>query len=122
MGVSNPYLLVCELGPESTLSFDTLVVLNNFTSLHHESRNYSLENPVLVMNVHPKFTRAKKSKILARLRQILLKQLHYDPLNLISSLSFGTYLDIHVDLNMLQCKSWHLAVDLGLVLRVVTVL
>jgi len=116
-----PDLLIRKLGTVSALSFNTIVVCDNLTALHHEAWDDALENPVSEVEVQAKLTGAECAEVLHRARHLLLEELHDDSALLVALLTFSPNLDVHVDLNMAHVKSRHLAIDIRLSFTILTV-
>jgi len=121
MGVVYPDLLIGKLWAICTLRIDTVIVLDDLASLHHESWNDSLEDSRFVMNVHPKLSRAQKTEIFTSFGKLLLEELHDYSLLLVALLAFSANLNIHENLDVVHAKSWHLAINLRLIVCILTV-
>ena len=63
VGVSHPDLLIGKLGPVGAQSFDSIVVVHDLATLHHEAWNDTLEDSVSEVNVEAEFTSAQGSEI-----------------------------------------------------------
>ena len=49
--MGHPDMLICELRPVSALRLNPIIINHDLTALHHEARNDSLEDSILVMHI-----------------------------------------------------------------------
>ena len=47
----HPDMLICELWPVGALRLNPIIINHDFAALHHETRNDSLEDSILVMHI-----------------------------------------------------------------------
>ena len=51
MSVWHPDMLICELWPVGALGLNSIIINDDFATLHHETRDDSLEDSCLVVQI-----------------------------------------------------------------------
>jgi hypothetical protein len=74
LGVREPGVLVVELGPVDRQAARPVAV-GRVTALHHETRDHTVEDTALVVQLRALLTRAKGSEVLGGLRDMLREKL-----------------------------------------------
>ena len=121
VSVSHPDLFIGEFGSVGAQSIDTIIVVHDLATLHHEAWNDTLEDPVPEMNVKAKLTRAQRSEIFSCPGQMILEKFHNDSAFSVALLAFCSNMNVHVDLHMIDVKVRHSCVDRRIIAAILTV-